>query len=183
MRYDPLKHHRRSIRLKGYDYSQEGAYYVTIVADHRECLFGEIENGKMRLNDFGKIVQEEWLQTARVRPNVELGEYVVMPNHLHGIIVINNTIVVGANRRFAPTKHPRAPIPNSIGAIMMQFKSIVTKRINAVRGTQGAPVWQRNYHERIVRNDDDLDRICTYIINNPFNWESDDENPKKVRQR
>ena len=87
MKFDPKIHHRHSFRLKGYDYSQAGAYFVTIVAWQREMLFGEIVNGEMKLNDFGKIVQDEWEQTAIVRPNVELGDYIVMPNHFHGILV------------------------------------------------------------------------------------------------
>ena len=167
MRYDPFIHHRRSIRLKGYDYSQVGAYYVTIVAAHRECLFGEIENGEMCLNDLGNIVREEWLQTAQVRPNVELDEFVVMPNHFHGILAIAGD--------------DRAPHPGSLGAIMSQFKSIVTKRVNEMRDTPGAPVWQRNYYEHIMRDDGDLNRIREYIINNPANWDADDENPKSAR--
>ncbi len=181
MKYDPFKHHRRSIRLKGYDYSQAGAYYVTRVAQDRLYLFGEVWDGEMRLNEFGRIVAEEWLRTQSVRTNVELDEFVVMPNHFHGILVIASNLV-GANRRFAPTtKTPRAPQPNSIGAIMMQFKSIVTKRINALRDTQGAPVWQRNYWEHVVRDEKDLNRIRNYIMDNPAKWDGDEENPKNSK--
>ena len=112
MNYDPTKHHRRSIRLSGYDYSHAGAYYVTMVAVHRECLFGKIENGEVRLNDFGNIVREEWLQTMQVRPNIELDEFVVMPNHFHGILAIAGDDRVGAQRRCAPTP-PRVACTNN----------------------------------------------------------------------
>ena len=183
MKYDPFKHHRRSIRLKDYDYTQAGAYFITCVTHNRDNLFGDIADGEICLNEMGHVVEEEWLNAARVRPNVELDEFVVMPNHFHGIIVISGDNV-GASRRLAPTaaKPPRAPAPNSIGAIMAQFKSIVTKRINLLCDTQGAPVWQRNYYEHIIRNDADLDRIRAYIFNNPFNWQSDDENLQNLRR-
>lgn len=91
MSYNPAKHHRRSIRLKGYDYSQEGIYFITICCDDRKHLFGRIENGKMILNEFGKIAFDEWMKTPLLRPNIELGEFVVMPNHTHGIVIIENS--------------------------------------------------------------------------------------------
>lgn len=103
MNFAPQEHHRRSIRLKGYDYSQAGAYFVTLVTWQRECLFGEIGQGKMALNEIGEIVREEWERTAAVRQNVELGEYVIMPNHVHGILVFVDDGDVGATRRVAPT--------------------------------------------------------------------------------
>lgn len=106
MRYDPDKHHRRSIRLHGYDYAQAGAYFVTICTQNRECLFGDIEDGEMRLNDYGRVVEEEWLRTATIRREVELDAFIVMPNHVHGIIVINaerrSQANVGATRWVAP---------------------------------------------------------------------------------
>lgn len=180
-RYDPAKHHRRSIRLKGYDYTQAGAYFVTIVTRERELLFGEVINGEMRLNAHGRVVESEWLRTAEVRPNVELDAFVVMPNHLHGILIIRNDAQsrvgasrhVGASQRLAPT----GPVAGSLGAIMAQFKSICTKRINRTRHTPGAPVWQRNYYERIVRNERELNAIRQYIRHNPARWADDMENP------
>ena len=130
MTYDPRKHHRRSIRLKGYDYTQAGAYFVTIVTHDRECLFGEVVDGQMRLNPFGEIVREEWFRTAVVRPYVMLApdEFVVMPNHIHGIIWIvgagdrglgddggNVDVFVGAQRRCAPTPPtPPPPTPHTV---------------------------------------------------------------------
>jgi len=179
MNFAPQEHHRRSIRLKGYDYSQAGAYFVTIVTWQREYLFGEITDEKMALNEIGEIVREEWERTAAVRPNVELGEYVIMPNHVHGILVfVDDDDVVGAIRRVAPTSQTLQP--RSLGAIMAQFKSIVTKRINGLQNVSGRPVWQRNYYEHIIRNERDMDRITRYIESNPLRWVDDDENPNRV---
>ncbi len=182
MRYDPQNHHRRSIRLKGYDYTQPGAYFITICTKDRAHLFGEVVNGEMRLNDAGRIVWEEWFKTATLRPYVQLNEdeFVVMPNHIHGIIWIVDD--VGATRRVAPTRvaptmdAPHGPKSGSIGAIIGQFKSVTTKRINDLRGTPGVPVWQRNYYEHIIRNEEALERIRTYIQTNPLRWAFDREN-------
>jgi putative transposase len=174
-------HHRKSIRLAGYDYAQAGAYFVTIVTWRRENLFGEVVNGEMVLNDFGKIVADEWKQTAFVRSNVELGAFVVMPNHFHGILVIRET-GVGASRRLAPTE-AISPKPGSLGAIMAQFKSIVTKKIWKINAEiHSTPIWQRNYYEHIIRNEREMAQIWDYIEANPANWLTDDENPVNVQK-
>jgi REP element-mobilizing transposase RayT len=172
MPYNPDVHHRRSIRLKEYDYTQEGAYFVTIVTYQREPLFGEILDGAMNLNPLGEIAQREWFKTAELRPYVELyeDEFVVMPNHAHGIIWN-----VGALRRNARTTDENPHVDaGSLGAIMRAYKSAVTYAINAARQTRGLVVWQRNYYEHIIRNDADLNRIRNYIINNPLKWADDD---------
>ena len=180
MKYDPTKHHRRSTRLKGYDYTQPGAYFVTICTYQREPLFGEIVDGNMILNACGEIARDEWFKTARIRNNVQLNEdeFVVMPNHLHGIIWIIEP-VVGARRRRAPTTHETfgSPVSGSIPTIMRSFKSAVTKRINQHLDSPGMPVWQRNYYEHIVRDDDELDAIRGYIRDNPLRWALDRNNP------
>ncbi len=178
---------RRSIRLRGYDYTQAGAYFVTIVTQDRAHLFGEVVGGDMRLNEYGQMVREEWFRAAALRPYVQLfdDEFVVMPNHVHGIIWIvddnDDNDDVGATRRVAPTPTatviPRGPVSGSIGAIVGQFKSAVARRINALRGTPGASVWQRNYYEHIIRNNEALNRIRQYIADNPIRWELDHENP------
>ena len=194
MTYNPNIHHRRSIRLKDYDYSQAGAYFATLCAWQRECLFGDVVDGVMALNDAGKIVAEEWERIENVRDTVVLDEFVVMPNHFHAIIFL--TDAVGAMPTARPetatisfvdavkTKGGRAvgvaptgPSPGSIGAIMAQFKSRVSKRIATLANNHGCPVWQRNYYERVIRNEYELARAREYIINNPMKWALDKENP------
>jgi REP element-mobilizing transposase RayT len=190
MKYNPEIHHRRSIRLKEYDYSNAGAYFVTMCTWQKECLFGDVMNGEMRLNELGGIVDKEWVQTAVVRSNVELDVYIVMPNHFHGIIILNDP--VGATRRVAHdmtiddmanntrATHRVAPTTlqsGSIGAILGQFKSIAAKTINQTRNTLGMPLWQRNYFERVIRNENELHAIRQYIINNPLQWDMDENNP------
>jgi REP element-mobilizing transposase RayT len=189
MPYDPQRHHRRSIRLPGYDYTQPGAYFITIVTHQRMPSFGEIVDGEMRLNEYGQIVHAEWFQTAAVRPYVMLhcDEFVVMPNHVHGIIWIVDTDADGndddVNPRAVGGVTPTNVIPGSLGAIVRSFKSITAKRINALRDTPGAPVWQRNYYEHIIRDDHALARIRDYIQSNPQRWADDQENPFRNTRR
>ena len=168
-------HQRRSIRLKGFDYAQSGAYFVTICTKDRECIFGKIVDEEMRLNDKGAIVYAEWLRTTEIRINVITDEFIIMPNHLHGIIMINNGRGV---LQYAPTESPFRSPSQTIGAIIRGFKSATTKQINELRGTPGKPVWQRNYFERVIRDEDELNRIREYIIFNPAKWAVDKETHK-----
>lgn len=167
----PKRPNRRSIRLKGYDYSRSGAYFITICAQNRECLFGEIENGKMILSDAGRVVVETWEWLSLQYDHVELDIWAVMPNHLHGIIVILDDGRGGS--RTDPTGK-RKPIGRLIGA----FKTVSSKRINEMCKTPGAKIWQRNYYEHIIRNEKDLETAREYIMNNLKKWELDRENPK-----
>jgi REP element-mobilizing transposase RayT len=169
-------HHRRSIRLADYDYSAEGGYFITIVTQGRACLFGEVIDGVMQLNDYGKIVWDEWFRSTDIRHEIELNmdEFVVMPNHIHGIVIINDDQGRG-DRPVAPTK-PIGPPPKSIGAFVAGYKSAVTKRINILRNTPGVAVWQRNYYDHIITSERDYYNIANYISSNPMNWESDTEN-------
>jgi len=182
MKYDSQTHHRRSIRLKGYDYTQPGAYFVTLVTNQREEIFGQVAEGEMRLNPLGEIIREEWLKTAEIRSTVEMheDEFVIMPNHVHGIIWIVKTQPIGATRRVAPTKGSRTLVPNSIGAILAQIKSVTAKRINAVRNSRGVAVWQRNYYEHIVRDETELKNIWNYINTNPLHWQEDQLHPSAL---
>ncbi len=167
---------RKSIRLRGYDYSQAGAYFVTICTQNRACLFGEIVDGEMNLNEYGCIVMDEWIKTTEIRNEIELDEFIVMPNHFHAIVVITCR---GTARR-APTKG-RAPtmerfgkpVAGSLPTIIRAFKSAVTKRINEARRSSGTKLWQRNFWEHIVRNENELNRIRQYIKNNPKMWAID----------
>jgi REP element-mobilizing transposase RayT len=171
-------HNRRSIRLRNYDYSQPGAYFVTLcIHDRTQQLFGEIVDGEIRLNECGKIIRDEWVRSFQIRHELKIDEYVIMPNHFHGIIVIHD-VPVGAYRHTPlQIQEPefRSPSKN-IGSIVRGFKSAVTKRINELRNTPGKPVWQRNYYEHIVRNEKSLFAIRRYITDNPLNWASDEEN-------
>jgi REP element-mobilizing transposase RayT len=171
-------YHRRSIRLQGYDYTQSGAYFVTLCTHQRDCLFATISvDGELILNDVGRIVEEEWCRSAEIRKEIELDTFAVMPNHLHGIVVISRADVVGATGRSPLPPVRPGPASHSLGALIAGFKSATTKRINLLRKTPGQPVWQRNYYEHIVRNERDLNAIRIYIENNPMNWALDRENP------
>ena len=161
---DPQKHHRRSIRLKGFDYSQPGGYYVTIVTQNSECLFGDVVEGKMVLNDAGKMIQRVWNELPKRFPNTELDESIVMPNHFHGILMIIEKT------------------GKSLGDIVGAFESITIHEYVLGVKNNGWPrfnkkLWQRNYWEHIIRDENDLSRTRKYIINNPMQWEMDNENP------
>jgi putative transposase len=162
MKYDPAIHHRRSIRLQGYDYSQAGAYFVTICTQNRECLFGDIVNGGMRLNEAGRVVESVWDGLPGHYAHVELDAMVIMPNHFHGIIVL------------APTP---AAVRHGLSEIVRALKTFSSRRINEMRQSTGAKLWQRNYWEHIVRNEPELNRIREYIHNNPAQWELDKLHP------
>lgn len=193
--YNPDIHHRRSIRLRDYDYSQGGAYFLTICTKDRDCLFWNVGAyghtprlaTPLPLNDLGRIVEEEWLRTPEIRPHIELDAYVVMPNHVHGIVVINTDEKTFTERRerpgvyqYAPTKDSIRSPSQTIGAVVRGFKSSVTARVNSLRGTPGTPVWQRNYYEHTIRNDGDVTRIRDYIAANPASWTDDENNPVNI---
>jgi putative transposase len=156
------KYYRRSIRLSSYDYSQEGGYFITICTHNRESIFGEVVNGEMVLNEKGIIVEEHWLQTKIIRPHVELDTFVIMPNHFHGIIMLDGDDSFG-----------------SLGAIVGHFKSITAKCLRKMQNRPDLKIWQRNYFEHVIRNGKDLQRICEYIKNNPLEWSFDEENPSR----
>jgi putative transposase len=152
-------HNRRSIRLSGYDYSQPGEYFITICTYERVPLFGEISAAEMHLNELGQIVDDEWRRTPQLRQEIELGAYVIMPNHLHAIVhILENanscrgtacTSIFGARR--APTDERFGkPVAGSLPTIVRSFKSAVTKRINETRDIPYLPVWQRNYYEHVI---------------------------------
>ena len=275
-RYNPDFHHRRSIRLKGYDYSLEGLYFITICCQNRICRFGTIENGKMILNEYGIIAHNEWVNTPKIRPNVELGEFIIMPNHIHGIIAITDRPPIGRGELHSPlldsddiikgvcktpqpdvgitgeyqkgvgktpipgvgnmgeynrgecnspqpdvgitgeyhrgvgkTPQPgvgitgeyhrgecNSPIPDvcnrgecnrgecnsplrspsqTVGAIVRGYKSSVTKQLGLLGFNE--KLWQRNYYEHIIRNDQSFQNITEYIITNPLKWDNDTFNP------
>ncbi|HCR70170.1 MAG TPA: transposase [Anaerolineae bacterium] len=179
-----ISHQRKSTRMQGYDYSSAGAYFITLVTYQRDMLFGDIKNGEMKLNRHGEIVREEWFKSADIRKEIRLypEEFVVMPNHIHGIVWIVVDVVgadgvrpIEANNDVKA--HGHAPLhrkPKSLSSFVAGFKSSVTKRIRDELNETG--IWQRNYHDRIIRNERELDAIRKYIEMNPLNWEQDEEN-------
>ncbi|MBZ0302364.1 MAG: transposase [Anaerolineae bacterium] len=172
MPYDPQKHHRRSVRLPGYDYAQGGAYFVTICAYHQACLFGSVDqNAEMRLNRYGQIVERAWQQVATLRRQIETDVFVVMPNHVHGILIIHTP--VGATLASPSNERPQGPPSGSLGAVVGGFKAADAREINRARQTPGAPVWQRSFHEVIIRSEAVLNRLRQYIDANPARWAED----------
>lgn len=173
---------RRLIRLRQYDYGQAGAYFVTTCTHERICLFGEVASATMQLNRAGTIVRDCWRAIPDHFAGVELDEFVVMPNHVHGIIIIMDP--VGATHA-SPLPIHASPLPSrsagptrrSIGAIVGSFKAAASNRINRMRSTPGASVWQRNYHEHVIRNPESLERLRSYISGNPACWPGDPDNP------
>jgi len=184
VRFDPERLHRRSIRLKGYDYSQPGAYFITICTQDRACLFGEVVDGEMRLNDAGQMVQDVWDELPAFYPSVQTDAFIVMPNHIHGIIIL-----VGADPCVCPDEigQPQMIAPRlSLPDVVHRFKTMTTKRyIDGVKKFGWTPfrrrLWQRNYYEHIIRNDHALQRIREYIWTNPLRWHLDRENPNRSR--
>jgi putative transposase len=179
MRFDPDVMHRRSVRLPGYDYSAAGLYFVTICTAGRVCVFGEVVDGAMILGPLGAIVDEEWRRTAQVRRAVRLDAFVVMPNHVHGILHIlgpsahGRAVAVGAHgvRPAAAVRRPR-----SLDSFVAGFKAAVTSRARRLVDMSEGSLWQRNYYEHIIRGLDDLSRIRAYIAANPARWSLDKEN-------
>lgn len=190
-RFNPDTYHRRSIRLRGYDYAQAGAYFVTICTQGRACFFGEVVNGEMRLNDAGWVVTRWWTELVHAFAAVETDAYVVMPNHMHGIIVIHaDHHLVGADlrvgpdraRRVGPHAHKGAHKGAPLHQIVQWFKTMTTNEyIRGVKTLGWLPfdgkLWQRNYYEHIIRDDADLARIRAYIAANPLRWKEDRLHP------
>lgn len=231
--------HHTSRRTDGWDYTQPAAYFITICTTERRCIFGRVERGRMILNELGHIVADEWEKSEAIRDRLHLDTFVVMPNHLHGIVVFADPEVEaptcprgyqafghsptgagghddssaeddetasadgmaefdeasestnastdgsddrsgGSNIKKASTggstlggnaaDRPTGPAPRSLGSFVAGFKSAATKRINNHRGTPGAEVWQRNYHDHVIRNDEEWRRIRRYIRTNPTRW-------------
>ncbi|RZM75037.1 transposase [Leptolyngbya iicbica] len=209
MPYDPKIHRRRSTRLRHYDYATPGFYFVTICAHQRQHLFGKIQDDYMILNDAGRVAQAHWQRLAQHFAHIQLDAFVVMPNHVHGIIQIvewpdvpgvnesgRSSPTSGRGEAFSPNQfrsdaarssenasplrsvdgsadRPHGTPSGSVGAIVGNYKSVSALQINRLRHTPGTPVWQRNYHDRIIRHQTELDNIRVYIQTNPQNWQKD----------
>jgi len=225
MKFNPDIHHRRSIRLQAYDYSGGGVYFITICVHGRECLFGIITNGLVQLNNAGESVKAIWNDLPQRFPTANLDDYVIMPNHFHGIInfvdgvgaihelpkdvspniqtgataelsidLADATVVKANNRENTINERairelPLRPDPPAVDGprrnmllpkVMGYFKMNTAKKINLIRNTPGIPVWQRNYYERVIRNQEELELARNYILKNPVKWEMDKENPANM---
>ena len=174
MKYDPHKHHRRSIRLKGYDYTQNGAYFVTICTWQRQSLFGAIVSSQMQLTRYGEIIELYWDNLIKHHRHVELDQFVIMPNHVHGIILLTDNQLIANNDLWGRSNQSR-PQRHGLPEIIRGFKTFSARSINRHRKLTGVSVWQRGYYEHIIRSQESLQRIREYIINNPVNWDNKDE--------
>jgi len=183
MPYNPETHRRQSIRLKEYDYSQAGFYFITLCVHNRELLFGEIIEDKMILNAAGKMIAREWQALQKRFPHIEPHEYVVMPNHFHAIIEVGDTLtelqMKGQPQWITPTENKK-----TIGDMLGAFKSITT--IEYIRGVKTShwrefesKLWQRNYWEHVIRHEQSHHEIAQYIINNPQQWQMDKLRPEE----
>ncbi len=192
MKYDAKIHRRRSIRLHGYDYSLPGAYYLTLCAFKKQCIFGRVVEDQIYENDCGKIAREQWFESAQIRREFELDAFIVMPNHLHGIlwilgpkgehVLVNSGLAQPLDRvpGVRPLGNNRIPAmhSHSLASWAAGFKSAVTSRIRKHWNSPRAAVWQEDYFERIIRDEDELFRIREYVLSNPAHWKLDRENPE-----
>jgi putative transposase len=181
MTFHPLIHNRRYLRLRGWDYSSPGRYFVTICVKNKECFLADIVGGKVVLNEYGKIVESRWLWLKNQYRYVELDAFVIMPNHVHGLIrIISKSVGTGRDLSLPtivesslPTKTKIKPLSDIIGA----FKTTSSKDIHLAGFLNF--FWQRSFYERIIRSEEEVCKIRQYIMNNPANWDNDDENPGK----
>jgi len=193
----------RSIRLPDFDYTRPGAYFITICTADRACWFGDVVDGEMRVNAWGEIVQRTWDNLPNHFRQVALDQFIVMPNHVHGIIMLNDERRCGVGAKQGSSASPASvppaiPVTNqgkageslalplhgtvagSLCAVVQNFKSVTTRKINKIRHTPAHPLWQRNYYEHVIRNDRDLAAIRDYIAGNPARWLDDDNHPERV---
>ena len=178
MRYNPAIHHRRSIRLPGYDYTQCGAYFVTVCTKSRDLPLGDVVDGEVQMSPLGRLADRAWCWLAGRYPYVRLDAHIVMPNHLHGILWILDDSA-GTVRKSTPVQQP--PLSSAqhkpLGRLIGAFKTVSTKWANYVQKTPGDPLWQRNYYEHIIRSERALQAIRRYILENPLRWNLDRYNP------
>ena len=183
MKYNPEEHYRRSIRLKNYDYKKSGYYFITVCSKNRECIFSTLNNinvvgaglasAQISLTNIGDIIERNWIDLPNQYENVYLDEYIIMPNHIHGICIIDSSKRADAR-----------PAPTTFCDIICSFKSRCfndnLQRINSNNLNEIAKLWQRNYYEHIIRNDKELEKIRQYIYDNPYKWDEDENNPNNL---
>ena len=180
-RYDPERHRRQSARKTGWDYTGSGRYFVTVCNFDRELIFGEVTNGAVSLTEIGRIVEQAWLEIAVANPRIELDAHIVMPNHVHGIVIVpaigwSHTTMDAVDRQSGPAS-------GSLGAMIGRFKRVSTRRVNEMPNVGTSTLWHRGYHDRIIPDDEAFDRARAYIHNNPANWLRDPDNPLHAHLR
>jgi len=185
----PATYRRRPLHLRGFDYSKEGAYFVTICTRNREYLFGAVVDGEMRLNNVGRVVQTVWGGLSDRFPTIELDAFVVMPNHVHGILVVRAALAPPKRRKVgaglalpvggAASSAPTRFASTTLGTVVRAFKSISAIGVNRLLSRSGQSLWQRSYYEHVIRTEESLSRIREYIATNPLRWELDRENPRR----
>lgn len=191
MPFNPERYHRRSIRLRDYDYTNAGAYFVTVCTHGRQYLLGEITDGVMSLSRAGRIVQTCWYSLPKRFTHVSLDAFVIMPNHIHGVVLLQEQgePLATGNRQSADEQTadvsplqdtPTGARAGSLGAIIQGFKTSTTLRINRVDRTPGRTIWQRNYYEHIIRSQKSLDAVRQYVQANPAQWPFDSDNPANI---
>jgi putative transposase len=173
MTNDSSQPHRRPTRLKNYNYSSVGAYFVTVCTYNRECVLGSIIDGEMHLGEYGRIVEAVWHELPNHYQYVYLDEFIIMPNHIHGIIILQDA--VGEGLKPSPTMRRHA-----LTEIIRGLKTFSARGINSSRNTPGKRVWQRSYHEHVIRSGTDLQSIREYTVNNTLQWDLDNENPENI---
>lgn len=166
---------RKSPRLPDYDYSQTGGYFVTICTHQRQHLFGTVDDGVMILSQYGKLAEANWLALPEHYSHIHLDDYVIMPNHIHGIIFLIDEDVeaVGEGLQTRPYDNAKQPKRHGLSEIVRGFKTYSARRINEHRDSKGIPVWQRSFYDHIIRNEPDLNRIREYVQTNPARWQAD----------
>ena len=176
MPYENSKLDRKSIRLPNYDYTQDGAYFISLVTHNRECLLSDVVDGQLELRTIGKIVNDVWKSIPLHFPQASVDHFVIMPNHIHGIITI-----VGARHKVSSLRRQAVPLlerfgkptSGSIPTIIRSFKSEATRRVNIMRKSPGVKLWLRNYYEHVIRDEQGFQSIVEYILANPQNWHDD----------
>ena len=175
---------RRSIRLRGFDYRAKGAYSVTIVTSYRACLLGEVVDERVHLTTIGEVVEAGWRTIPEFSPHVRLDSFVVMPNHVHGLLVLeDNPRAKHSPEANASPLHrfrPKGTQGGSISAIVQTFKATTTRRVRSLPGLMGLRLWQRGFYDHVIRDDEELNRIRRYIEENPLRWALDKENPDRT---
>ncbi|MEA2063891.1 MAG: transposase [Gemmatimonadota bacterium] len=170
-----LKRERCSPRLQDYDYTTPGVYFITVCTYKHQCVFGKVLDGQVRLNKIGNVVMEHWREIPEHFQNVELDEFIIMPNHLHGLLLFIENSKDTACRVPTPEQFGR-PAPGSLSTVIRSFKSAATKNVNQLRSTPKVRLWQPRFYEHVIRDNDNINRIREYIVNNPLRWEFDREN-------